>query len=116
MSIENIKPNPLVSSSLGSATSSWATGVFHEGHFGGSVTLQSMELTCPVAGELHISADGSPAERFAFPADLPTNTSEISNDERYIGADNITGVVQMSQAAYDSLTTKDALTLYLITD
>jgi hypothetical protein len=116
MSLENINPNPSHNSNLGSSSASWGTGVFYDGIFANLVGIGSSDLSSPVVGELHYSKNGLPSEKIAFPADMPTNTSDVNNDSAYVGSDNVTGIIRMTQASYDALPTKDDLTLYLIVD
>jgi hypothetical protein len=61
--------------------------------------------------------------------DVPTKTSELTNDSGYITEErveemiedkvtsaNVTNIVSITQADYDALESKDENTLYLITE
>lgn len=53
---------------------------------------------------------------YAKKSDVPTKTSELTNDSGYVTSATIKNVVAISQADYDALASKDETTLYLITE
>lgn len=47
---------------------------------------------------------------------IPTNTSQLNNDSNFVASTVVTAFWSGTQAEYDALTTKNATTLYLITE
>lgn len=48
--------------------------------------------------------------------EIPQNTSDLNNDSNFISSTTVTAFWSGTQAEYDAITTKDATTLYLITE
>ena len=53
---------------------------------------------------------------YAKKSEVPTKTSQLTNDSGYVTSPTIKNVVAITQADYDALESKDDTTLYLITE
>lgn len=56
------------------------------------------------------------SNKYAAKADVPTTTSQLTNNSNFIASTVVTAFWSGTQAEYDAITTKNATTLYLITE
>lgn len=124
MSIENITPNNS-NSSLGLPDRAWASGMFNHGDFENSLRIMDPSKinygkfysTSPSTLSYSLESDPSnPITQgdIALESSIPTDLGQLQNGAEYVGSDNITQILKITQADYDLLSTKDPNTLYIV--
>ena len=120
MSITNILP-PSDKGGLGLESQQWSSGIFNKGSFDGSLSVYSSNnanhsIFSESSSVLNYSnsTDGT-LNAVAIKSDLPADINQISNGSNYVGSDNLTKIVRISQVDYDNLGLQlDESTLYII--
>jgi hypothetical protein len=115
----NINPNPYYDCGLGTQTSVWASGYFNQGFISNSIELNNSFIKSPSSTNLtfeHPSINLNNPYSIGLVSDLPSQLSNLNNDASFVGSDNITGILKLTQSDYDSLSSVDDQTLYLIID
>jgi hypothetical protein len=124
MSIQNITPNS-ANSSLGLPDRVWASGMFNYGDFENSLRITDAnnvdyaKFSSEIASRLSYRFESDPIApiieaTIATTSSIPTDISQLQNGAEYVGSDNITQVLRISQVDYDALPTKDINTLYIV--
>lgn len=123
MGTKNITP-PSDRSSIGKPDRVWASGIFNDGDFSDSLSILSSnnidygKILSSTPSNLSYSinpANTGPSIRdFAIETEIPRDISQLQNGSEYVGSDNITEVLRMTQTDYDNLNPKNPNTLYIV--